>query len=104
MNIKFDSPEFYPQDTIVLTVPTANQGPILITNGGNREAIYNDQVLKSHDEWRDAFDDGVIRAKRDEFKWISDGWFAVYFNGEQMGIDFFSLTEAIDFALELTYG
>lgn len=102
--IKFDAPEFYSQNSVVLTVPCTHKGAFLIVSDGDREAVYDGQTLKSPDEWRAAFSDGVIRTKRDEFEWRYNAWFSIYQNGEQVGVECFSLREALIFAMDLAYG
>jgi len=103
MKIKFDEPEFYAQNSVVATIPNGDKWPLLIVSDGDREATYDGKTLKTPDEWRAAFDDGVVRTKRPEFEWRYNAWFSIYQNGEQVGVEMFSLTEAIAFALDLTY-
>ena len=102
--LKYDAPEFYPRDRIVVRV----DGPLglfLVVSEGERTAFYKTGgEISNHAHFRREFPDGVLPEDDSNYIWKNNGWFAVYDDGEVMGDPMFSLAEAVDYALSLGYG
>ena len=104
-NILFDAPEFYPQNQIVMRVEGPH-GIYLIISEGERDVQYRDLILRTPQQFRDAFPDGRMPEQSDTFVWHYNAWFAVYEerDNEVLGEPMMSLAEAITYALDLAYG
>jgi hypothetical protein len=100
--IKYDAPEFYRQDVAFLSVSGTN-GVFHIASEGTRVAFYNGKSLSTHTDFRNAFPDGNLPEMSDDFEWSYNAWFAIYDDGEVVGEPEMSLTDAINYALALTY-
>ena len=104
--LKYDAPEFYPRDRIVVRV----EGPLglfLVVSEGERAAFYNTGgEISNHAHFRREFPDGVLPEDDSNYIWKNNGWFAVYEERSSEALDepMFSLAEAVDYALSLAYG
>ena len=102
MIIKYDAPEFYKQDVAFLTV-NGPHGVFHIVSEGSRVASYKGKMLSAHRDFRNTFPDGVLPEMSDDFEWSYNAWFAIYDDGEVVGEPEMSLTDAINYALQLAY-
>jgi hypothetical protein len=100
--IHFDAPEFYHKDRMVLSVDGKDHKYVIVSDG-MRVAFYHGNTLTSVTDFRNAFPDGNLPEMSDDLEWSYNGWFAVYYNGEEVGDPMFSLAEATTFALEQAY-
>lgn len=109
--IHFDAPEFYDQDTIVLTVQGPH-GKFHVVSEGTRSVSFaiggTLRNLKSADSFRSSFPSGNLPENHPDYTWDNNGWFAVYDDyaefSETLGEPMMSLTEAVAYALDLAYG
>lgn len=110
--IHFDAPEFYDQDSIILTAQGPH-GKFHIVSEGTRSVSFTliggtVRDVSSADSFRSNFPDGNLPDASADFVWHNNGWFAVYEAGEDeaevMGEPMMSLAEAVTYALELAYG
>ena len=110
--IYFDAPEFYDQDSIILTVQGPN-GKFHIVSEGPRSVSFTliggtVRDVRSADSFRSNFPDGNLPDASQDFVWHNNGWFAIYDDhgefSETLGEPEFSLAEAVAYALDLAYG
>jgi hypothetical protein len=110
--IHFDAPEFYEQDSIILTAQGPH-GKFHIVSEGTRSVSFTliggtVRDVRSADSFRSNFPDGNLPDASADFVWHNNGWFAVYDDyaefSETYGEPMMSLAEAVTYALELAYG
>lgn len=108
--IHFDAPEFYPAERIIMRVDGPH-GLYLIVSEGERCVEFTliggtQRLVRSHESFRSNFPDGNLPEDSDDFRWINNGWFAVYEerSDEVLGEPMMSLAEAVTYALDLAYG
>jgi hypothetical protein len=111
MNIRFDEPEFYEKDAVVLTA-SGPYGTYHIVSEGERDVLYirndGDRFFPSAaHEFRELFPDGNLPEMDDNFVWRYNGWFSIYEDAaedcEPLGEPLMSLAETVTYALELAY-
>lgn len=99
----FDAPEFYPSETMVAIVQTSDGDVRVIMSEGDRRIEQatgptSASMIEDYTEFRALFPAGTLPSEgAPGYEWLSNGWFAVYQDGEPLSEDItYSLREALE--------